>query len=151
MAKKSWAAAAILFMALSLLWAFAPAGGAELSACGNPFTQVKIGRTVVKAEVVSSPEKHYLGLSHRAELPEGQGMLFLMGSLELRYFCMRGMHFPIDIIWIAQGQVQGIAKDLSPLDQSRTYCSPAPANAVLEVPGGFSDRQGIKVGDKASW
>ncbi len=132
-----------LFMA-ALAWS------QELSLYGNPVTQVKIGRTVVKAEVVTTPEKHYLGLSYRLALPEGEGMLFLMEK-KVQNFCMRGMHFPIDIIWIAQGRITGIAKDLSPLDQTQTYCSEVPVDAVLEVPGGFSDRHGLKKGDQVSW
>jgi uncharacterized membrane protein (UPF0127 family) len=40
----------------------------------------------------------YLGLSHRRDLPDGRGMLFIMPALEVQTFCMRGMQFPLDIL-----------------------------------------------------
>jgi uncharacterized membrane protein (UPF0127 family) len=120
--------------------------GQEFSKFGNPLTTVIIKRIPVKAEVVKTPEKCYLGLSHRPGLPEGQGMLFVMGAARRYAFCMRDMRFPIDIIWIADGKVAGLHKQLSPSDQG-DFVSPVPVFLVLEVPGGFADRHGIKVGD----
>ncbi len=126
-------------------------GGEGLSEYGNPFVWVKLGPVKVKAEVVASPEKLYLGLGQRRELPTGRGMLFLMPSLAVQTFCMRDMQFPIDIIWLRSGRVVGIAKNLSYLDQQACYSSPEPVQHVLEIPGGFCDQQGIKVGAAASW
>ncbi|RJR43215.1 MAG: DUF192 domain-containing protein [Deltaproteobacteria bacterium] len=124
--------------------------GEEFSEYGNPFVWVTVGKTGVKAEVVRTPGKLYLGLGHRKELPEGRGMLFLMPKMEVQNFCMRGMQFPIDIIWITAGKIVGMEKNVSPQFPG-TLCSPQPVNFVLEVPGGFADRQGIKVGDAVSW
>ena len=123
----------------------------ECSEYGNPFTWVTIGKTKVKAEVVSSPEKIYLGLGKRWELPEGRGMLFVMPQREIQEFCMRDMGFALDFIWLTPGRVAGLTKNVTPQDQQATYKSPVPVNYVLEVPAGFCDRHGIKVGDKAIW
>jgi len=130
-----------------------PAGENRLgsSEYGNPFTWVTIGKTKVKAEVVSSLEKIYLGLGKRPELPEGRGMLFVMPQREIQEFCMRDMRFPLDFIWLTSGRVAGLTKNVTPQDQQATYKSPVPVNYVLEVPAGFCDRHGIKVGDKAIW
>ena len=132
---------------------FPPASpaGEEISEYGNPFTWVTLGQVKVKAEVVSSPEKLFLGLGQRQGLPEGRGLLFIMPAREVQIFCMRDMHFPIDIIWIVDSRVAGIAKNVSPLDQQALCRSPEPVNYVLEVPGGFCDRHGVKVGDPAAW
>jgi uncharacterized membrane protein (UPF0127 family) len=124
--------------------------GVEVSEYGNPFAWVTVGQVGVKAEVVRSPGKVYLGLGRRQELPEGRGMLFIMPRMEVQNFCMRGMQFPIDIIWITQGKIVGVEKNVSP-KFTGTHCSPEPVNYVLEVPGGFADRHGIKVGDPVSW
>ena len=136
------------------LWTlcFAPGllHGQEFSQYGNPFVWVTVGPTGVKAEVVRSPGKIYLGLGYRKGLPAGQGMLFLMPRMELQNFCMRGMKFPIDIIWIAQEKIVGIARNISP-KFTGTLCSPRPVKFVLEVPGGFADRHGLKVGDPVKW
>ena len=120
--------------------------GQELSAYGNPLTRLTVKEIAVVAEVVSTPSKLYLGLSHRQNLPEGQGMLFLLGAARRHVFCMRDMLIPIDIVWIADGKVAGLHKQLSPSDASN-FMAPVPVRLVLEVPGGFADRHGIKVGD----
>lgn len=124
---------------------------AEQSEYGNPFTWVTIGKAKVKAEVVKSMDKTYLGLGKRPELPEGRGMLFVMPSLAVQNFCMRDMRFDIDFIWIVSNRVAGITKNASHQDKLACYNAPEPVNFVLEVPAGFCDRHGIKVGDKASW
>ncbi|MFZ5447346.1 MAG: DUF192 domain-containing protein [Thermodesulfobacteriota bacterium] len=126
------------------------AGGQEVSEHGNPWLWVTIGPVKVKAEAVRTPERLYLGLSHRQELPEGQGMLFFMPDTSVQTFCMRGMRFPLDLIWIVDGRVAGITRNVSPTFPGELP-SPEPVNFVLEVPGGFADRYGIKVGDRVSW
>jgi uncharacterized membrane protein (UPF0127 family) len=123
---------------------------AEMSAYGNPLLWISVGRVKVQAEVVSSPEKRYLGLSHRPALKEGQGMLFWMPKTEIQHFCMRGMEFPLDFIWIGRGRVVGLAKQV-PATYPGTLSSPEPVNYVLEVPAGFADYYGIRVGDKVKW
>ncbi len=130
-----------------------PAGEqpAEVSKYGNPLTWVKLGQVKVKAEVVFSPEKLYLGLGKRQGLPEGQGMLFIMPTRRIQEYCMRDMRFPIDFIWLVPGRVAGITKNVPFEDQQACYASPEAVNYVLEVPAGFCDRHGIKVGDPASW
>ena len=123
------------------------AGGQEVSEQGNPWVRVSLGKVVVKAEAVQTPELIYLGLSYRNELPEGRGMLFFMPTKEVQVFCMRGMHLPLDFIWITDGQVAGITRNV-PATFAGTVNSPAPVDQVLEVPGGFADRHGIKTGDR---
>jgi uncharacterized membrane protein (UPF0127 family) len=134
----------LIFMAAVLL--AAPVWGQEFSEGGNLLTHLTIGNVPVTAEVVSTPEQLYMGLSHRKALPEGHGMLFLLDQADLHAFCMRDMLFPIDIIWIAGGKVVGIAPDLSPSFQG-IVTPPVPVRLVLEVPGGFDKRHRIKVGD----
>jgi hypothetical protein len=123
----------------------------DLSEYGNPITWVKVGQVKVRAEVVMSPEKLYLGLGRRQGLPEGRGMLFIMPTLMIQEFCMRDMRFRIDIIWVVSGRVAGLTRNIPYEDQRACYPSPEPVNYVLEVPGGFCERHGIKVGDQVSW
>jgi uncharacterized membrane protein (UPF0127 family) len=126
------------------------AGGQEVSEQGNPWVQVSLGKVVVKAEAVQTPELIYLGLSYRNELPEGRGMLFFMPTKERQIFCMRGMRLPLDLIWISNGRVAGITRNV-PATFPGELISPAPVSHVLEVPGGFADRHGIKAGDRVKW
>lgn len=148
---KKWAARS--FLALIILLVFLGSGsvaGEELSEHGNPFTWVRIGQVKVQAEVVKTPDKIFRGLGYRKDLPEGRGMLFVMPETAFQIFCMRGMEFPLDILWLAPGKVLGLEKNVSPKYQG-DLASPVPVNYVLEVPGGFSVKYGIKVGDRVSW
>ncbi len=141
----------LLGMALAVLLALAGlAAGQDISEQGNPWVWVSIGKVKVKAEAVSTPERLYQGLSDRRELPAGRGMLFFMPAVEVQDFCMRGMHFPLDLIWIVDGRVAGLTRNVPPTFPGNLP-SPTPVNFVLEVPGGFADRYGIKEGDRVSW
>lgn len=134
------------------VWLLLPglAGAEEFSEYGNPFTWVTIGDVKVWAEVVKSPGKLYRGLGNRLELSEGRGMLFFMPTLAVQSFCMRDMQFPIDFLWLLPDKVAGIHQNVAP-DYQGELASPVPVQHVLEVPAGFCDRYGIKVGDRVSW
>jgi uncharacterized membrane protein (UPF0127 family) len=118
----------------------------ECSAYGNPLTRLTIRDIPLIAELVNTPEKISLGLSHRQELPDGHGMLFLMDVARPYAVSLRDMHFPLDIIWIAGGKVVGLHQNLAP-NAAGPFTPPLPVRLVLEVPGGFAGRHGIKVGD----
>jgi uncharacterized protein len=141
----AWAMAALLLAVLPR-----GAGAQGVSAQGNPWVRVSLGKVTVKAETVQTPERLYLGLSYRTELPEGRGMLFLMPEMEVQTFCMRGMRLPLDFIWISEGRVAGVTRNV-PATFPGELISPAPVTQVLEVPGGFADRHGIKTGDPVTW
>jgi uncharacterized membrane protein (UPF0127 family) len=121
-----------------------------VSAAGNPWVRVSFGTVTVKAEAVKSPERLYLGLSYRQELPEGRGMLFIMPETEVQTFCMRGMRLALDFIWIRDGRVVGVTPNV-PATFPGDLVSSAPASHVLEVPAGFAGRHGIKAGDPVRW
>jgi uncharacterized membrane protein (UPF0127 family) len=123
------------------------AQAAQRSTTDNPIILLRLNKTVVQAEVVFTPEKLYLGLGGRQQLPPGSGMLFIMPNFEVQEFCMRGMLIPIDIIWLAQDRVIGFHQNLAPTD-SRDFKSPAPADLVLEVPAGFVASTGLRIGDR---
>jgi len=141
----AWAMAGLLLAGLA-----GPAWGQEVSEHGNPWVKVTVGQATVQAEAVRTPERLYLGLSYRTELPEGRGMLFFMPQKEVQTFCMRGMRLPLDLIWISDGRVAGLTRNVPP-NFPGNLNSPAPVTHVLEVPGGFADRHGIKAGDRVKW
>ncbi len=132
------------FALLLVGWSLA-AAAADLSPAGNPWITVWLGKTQVRAEVVTSPEKLYLGLSGRRDLPWGMGMLFVFPFREVQTFCMRGMLIPIDIIWIDQGRISGFHTNRQPHDPSN-FTSPGPVDLVLEVPAGFVAATGLRPG-----
>jgi hypothetical protein len=117
-----------------------------------PKKTLKIGESEVKVEIADSTEKMRLGLGERNSLADREGMLFLYNIKRPAVFWMKGMRFPLDIIWIADGKVVQIDKQaphepgVADPDLKR-YISNEPVDAVLEVNAGFAEKNGIKVGD----
>lgn len=107
-------------------------------------------RVRVGVEIVDTPALRTRGLSGRADLPDGQGMLFLFETAGVQAFWMKDMRFEIDIVWIRDGKVVGVAPKL-PLPKRGValpqYKSPSPCDVVLELRAGAAQRMGLQVGD----
>ncbi|MBI2075582.1 MAG: DUF192 domain-containing protein [Candidatus Harrisonbacteria bacterium] len=114
--------------------------------------RITIGGAEFAVEVASTAYARMQGLSGRAALQEGHGMLFLFAPPERVGFWMKDMRFPIDMIWIAGNRVIGIEANASPDDSpSRTiYYPPQDVDAVLEVSAGSAARYGILIGSIVS-
>lgn len=109
---------------------------------------VKIAGQNIKVDLANTLESRTKGLSGRQELKENEGMLFVFDHEGLYPFWMKGMNFPIDIIWINKDlKVVYIKKDVSPLSYPETYTSSENAKYILEVVAGFSEKNNLKVGD----
>ncbi len=113
-----------------------------------------------KVEIADTPDLRYQGLSNREGLCEDCGMLFKFDNKKVRTFVMRNMNFPIDIIWIdddrrngGASKIIGISKNLPPegADYKNFYKSDGPANYVLEINAGLSDKYNFKAGDLISY
>jgi len=111
--------------------------------------QIIIKNQIINAEVVSKSSEMYQGLSERQNLCESCGMLFKFSDSAERDFVMRKMNFPLDIIFINQGQIIKIAANLPPEDDQPkiVYSSDEPVDQVLEIKGGEASRYDLKVGD----
>jgi hypothetical protein len=106
-------------------------------------------------EIADTVSKQMQGLSGREKLNENEGMLFIFKDSSIRSFWMKGMNFPIDIIWIREGEIVEFSENLQPsgslLNAFKDSVSPSvPVNYVLEVAAGTVERFGIKAGDKIS-
>lgn len=118
----------------------------------KPFRQsrVTIGGKTVKVEVAQSIKDKEKGLSGRAGLPEGSGMLFVFPKPDYYGFWMKDMNFPIDIIWIGQDyKVVDVSADVSPATFPKIFLPKEPAQFVLEVNSGWSKETKVMVGDSA--
>lgn len=115
--------------------------------------KVRINGVEIKAEIAKTPAEQYLGLSGRDSLCQNCGMLFIFPDKAERTFVMRGMLFPIDIIWIEGEKIVKIDEEL-PLPNStdlKEYNSGQPVNYVLEVASGFCQKNNIRVGDRVEY
>lgn len=115
---------------------------------------VRIGRQEFHAEVADNALSRVKGLSGRAALAQDEGMLFVF-SLACRYsFWMKGMRFPLDIIWVRGDRVVDISEDVhapepgSSIFKLRGLRPKAAVDKVLEVNAGLARKFGMRIGDR---
>lgn len=113
---------------------------------GNRIEKVTMKNNIFYAEVVSTDEKMQKGLGGRKDMCEYCAMLFVFKEPGRYGFWMKGMNFPIDIIWIRKGRVVHIEKNISE-KSSRTFVSENAADAAMEINTGLSDKLDLKIGD----
>jgi uncharacterized membrane protein (UPF0127 family) len=115
---------------------------------------LKVANVALNIEIADTEEKRQKGLGGRKSLAEGSGMLFVFPQKQVfPSFWMKGMLIPLDMIWINKGFVVKIDKNV-PAPAAETPDSKLPfyrpnsaVDYVLEVNAGFSDKNGIKIGD----
>lgn len=115
---------------------------------------VRVDETDFPVELAVEPDERIRGLSGRAALSPGTGMLFVF-EIESRFrFWMREMEFPLDIVWIGAGcQVVDISVNVPPPEPGTSladlprYSPGVPALYVLEINGGEAEALGLGVGD----
>jgi len=105
----------------------------------------------VEARVADSFAARYVGLSDTDSLPDGEGMLFVHGGEGEQTYVMRGMSFPLDIVFIgAEGRITTIhhapTPEETPESDLRRYSGRA--KWVLEVPRGWTNATGVDEGDR---
>lgn len=110
---------------------------------GLPELRGRLGDASLVLEHAASPLARARGLSYRDDLPEGRGMLFSFGTAQRHSFWMKGMRFPIDIVWLREGEVVDVTADVPPpADASildlKTYMPVVPADQVVELPAGYA-------------
>lgn len=108
----------------------------------------------VEVQVVKTDISRAKGLGGKDTLLPGKGMLFVFDKKDVSPpFWMKDMNFAIDIIWINDGKVAQITKDIPPPTEGssnenlKLHLPDNPIDYVLEVSAGYSDEIGIKVGD----
>lgn len=113
---------------------------------GNKIKKISLDGNIFRAEMVSSPEKMQKGLGGRKELCQNCAMLFQFPDSKKHPFWMKGMLFPLDIIWISNGKVVHIEKNVSE-KFSGVLSLQTEADQVLEINAGLADEIGVKTGD----
>ncbi len=112
--------------------------------------KVKIRNTVFTVDVAITNQQKGLGLGGRASMPADRGMLFPYDHKEQFEFWMKGMHFPLDFIWIDGKTVADLTLNIpAPVgDEQPIIVKPnVQVDKVLEVNAGVVARAGIRVGD----
>lgn len=106
---------------------------------------VFIGDTEYHLEIAKTQEDQQKGLGERDVLCQECAMLFVFDWPQKQGFWMKGMRFPLDIIWLLDDTVVFLEHDIPP-DSQKVFFPDARANRVLEVNGGIA--KDVQVGDK---
>jgi uncharacterized membrane protein (UPF0127 family) len=107
--------------------------------------------TTIAIEIAATDSARTRGLMQRRMLPARGGMLFVFPDAEPRGFWMKNTPLPLDILFIAaDSQVVNIARRTRPLSEDMIR-STGPAQYVLEVRSGFTDRYGITDSTRVRW
>ena len=114
----------------------------------------KINNYAFKLYVARAPKDKEIGLSKYKNLSKDMGMLFLFEKKDYYSFWMKQMEFPIDIIFIQDGKIVTIYKNVEPPKSENggllIYKPKEPSNMVLEINAGLSSKYKLKVGDKVN-
>ena len=105
----------------------------------------------LKVEIVADERSRARGLSGRLELASDEAMVFLFDKPDFHNFWMKDMFFPIDIIWINNGQIVDIIENVPAPAFGEVklplYSPKEPITIVLEVNAGWSKKHNIQIGD----
>ncbi|MGK9476230.1 DUF192 domain-containing protein [Melioribacter sp. OK-6-Me] len=105
----------------------------------------------IDVEIADDDVQRATGLMYREYMAENQGMLFIFPYENEQSFWMKNTILPLDMIFVdAEGNIVKIHKYTTPYSES-SYRSGRPAKFVVEVNAGFTDKYGIKEGDRIVW
>jgi len=101
----------------------------------------------IDVEVAKTHNKRMQGLMYRTEMDEDNGMLFIFEKPDMQSFWMKNTILPLDIIFIdSVGVIDTIYRKTTPYSE-RSLPSRRRVQFVVEVNGGWSDKNGVKEGD----
>ena len=124
------------------------------SAPFKPTQKATVENRTFKVKVAQDPKDKEIGLSQTKSMPNDYGMLFPFSEDGYYSFWMRNMKMPIDIIFINDGKVVKVFPNVqAPKDSNaplEIYVPEFPADAVLEIKAGLSEKYKIKEGSQVS-
>ena len=115
--------------------------------------EVELGGERFVARVADTADKRAKGLGGSDPLGQHDAMVFVFGGIESHTFWMKGLTYPLDIIWFNEGKIVDIAPRVPPTNPEDSeagyprYSARYPTKYVIEVPSGTADRLKLKIGD----
>ena len=112
-----------------------------------PRVTLTAGMFQIDTQIAQTPEQRAIGLMHRKDMPQTEGMLFVFESHSQQCFWMKNTIIPLTAAFLADdGTIVNLA-DMKPqaLD---SHCSAKPVRFVLEMNQGWFAKKGLKAGSK---
>lgn len=117
--------------------------------------KAKIDNQTFDVTIAKSSTEKEIGLSEKNNLSQNEGMLFLFDNADYYAFWMKKMKFPIDIIYIKDGKIITIYKNIpAPKNADENlpiYQPKSPADKVLEINAGLSSKYKFQEGDSVNF
>lgn len=111
----------------------------------------------MRVEIASSAVQSERGLGFRDSLPEDAGMLFDLHEARIPVFWMKGMRFPLDMVWIGEDRrVAAVTENIAPQagipdEELARISPPLPVRYVLELNAGAAGRHDIGTGTQLAF
>ena len=111
--------------------------------------RIAIRDASVSIEIAETLSDQQRGLGRRDDLPWNSGMLFVYDTPAHINMWMKDMRFDIDIVWIRESRIVDMAwraRHAVP-EPLPIYRPREAADMVLEVPAGYAEANGWRIGD----
>lgn len=101
----------------------------------------------INAQVAELPQTRQIGLMHRKQMPQHEGMLFVFEQSQRQCFWMKNTLLPLTIAFLDDdGTIVNLA-DMQPLALD-SHCSARPVRLVLEMNQGWFAHKGLAAGSR---
>ncbi len=110
-------------------------------------TRLGAGMHQIDAQLAMTPEQRQIGLMHRADMPQHEGMLFLFAEPAQQCFWMKNTLLPLTAAFVADDGTIVNLEDMKP-QTTDSHCSTKPVRFVLEMNQGWFAKRAIKAGFK---
>lgn len=124
-----------------------------LCGCQPSRNQVTLKGHTFVVEVANDHQSRAMGLMYRESMADDAGMLFIFPQPQPLAFWMKNTLIPLDILYFDQNRkLVSISERTPPCRNTTTRCpnypSLKPAQYVLEINAGLSEKYGFKPGDE---
>jgi len=107
--------------------------------------------STIEIEIAEDDKKRADGLMFRKGMKEYQGMFFIFPYESRQSFWMRNTALSLDMLFVnSKNEIVTIHKNTTPFSDE-SYPSAKPSICVIEVLAGYTEKYGIKNGDKIVW
>jgi uncharacterized membrane protein (UPF0127 family) len=109
--------------------------------------KLSAGMHLIDVQLALTPDQRSIGLMHRREMPQSEGMLFVFEQPSNQCFWMKNTLLPLTAAFVANDGTIVNLEDMKP-QTTETHCSAKPVRFVLEMNQGWFAKRGIKAGFK---
>jgi len=107
-----------------------------------------LGKATLNTEIAATPAQQERGLMYVSNMPDNDGMIFLLPNVAVATFWMKNTLIPLSIAFIDKNGVILEIHDMKPLDESITRSDSNQIAYALETNLHWFALNGIKPGDK---